>query len=211
MNNTNEYLIRNELIATTNNKHYNGWSNRTKYGYHSYDIEDIHIPGQRNPRKRLEIYKKYVDFHDVILYDFGCNVGAMLHHLPEINTGIGFDYDAKCILAGNNISKILKLENKIKLYHHDFDKDSYLDLKEKIKPNDISLLLSLGSWVASWKDLYSIALEYSKKIILEINNIKEGEPQLNFFQKKQKQITQIADNSNDDSTGNSERQSFLIS
>jgi len=203
--------IKKELRTTTGYSQYNGWNNnRTQYGYHSYNIHDININGQRNPKQRLDIYRKYVDFSNKTVCDFGCNVGAMLHHLPEIKQGIGFDYDNSCIKAGNNISKILNCTN-VNLYTHDFDKDPYKNLIDLIQQFNISFLLSLGSWVSSWQTLYSIAIDHSDIIILETNNIKEGQSQLNFFEKKNKNIQLISENSLDDITNNTKRQSFLIS
>lgn len=206
----NTELIKKELSKTVGHSNYNGWNNRTSYGYHSYDIGDIHIIGQRNPMQRIKIFKQHVSFENKTVVDFGCNVGAMLHHLPEINSGVGFDYDAKCIDAGNKISKLLDLDSKIELYCHDFDQDSYQDLSKKISHFDICFLLSLGSWIKSWRNLYSLACQISSLIILETNNSTEGAPQLQFFNDIGKKIIQISKESLDDSTGNSGRETFLI-
>ena len=126
-----EEEIKKELTTTVGNSHYNGWHNRTSYGYHSYDLDGVKIVGQRNPKIRLDDMKKFINFKDKNVVDFGCNVGAMLHHLPEIKQGFGFDYDTKCITAGNNIAKILGRDN-ISFYKHDFDKDGYDNLKKLI-------------------------------------------------------------------------------
>jgi SAM-dependent methyltransferase len=209
--NYKEDQIKSELIKTTNTSNYNGWNNRTRYGYHSYNIDEVNILGQRNPKIRLDIFKKFITFSDKNVLDFGCNVGAMLHHLPEIREGIGFDFDLNCINAANNISKIFGHKNQ-KFFVHDFDKDTYPDLKKKInfKP-DIIFLLSLGSWVKSWKELYSLCLEYDEIcIVLEINNENEGIFQLEFFEKKGFIPVLILDNSLDDCTNNNKRKTYLI-
>lgn len=204
---TREEKIREELKKTTGYDNYNLWNNRDN-GYHSYNIEEINISGQRNPKQRLDEFRKYVEFKDKIVVDFGCNVGAMLHHLNEIKRGIGFDYDLKCIEAAKNISKILG-RNNLRYYQHDFDKDSYDRLKSKIDEKvDISFLLSLGSWIASWKELYALALEVSDVIILEINNMEEGQEQLEFF--NDCNVTEIIPASLDDITGNTKRKTYLI-
>lgn len=203
-------LIKQQLSKTVGHSNYNGWNNRTTYGYHSYNIGDVSIIGQRDPTKRIKIFKQHVSFENKTVVDFGCNVGAMLHHLPEIYSGVGYDYDVKCILAGNNISKLLELDDKINLYQHDFDQDSYQHLQENIIHFDICFLLSLGSWVKSWKTLYDLACKVSSTIILETNNSTEGVPQLQFFRDKNKQITRISEHSFDDSTGNHDRETFLI-
>lgn len=204
--------IEKELISSVGYSLYNGWgNNRTKFGYHSYNIDEINIIGQRNPKKRLEEFKKHVNFENKNVVDFGCNVGSMLHHLPEIKSGIGFDYDQKCINAANNISGILGYNNQ-KFLVHDFDKEYYNNLKFKIdvKP-DIIFLLSLGSWIKSWRELYDLCLSYDNiQIILEINNEKEGMPQIQFFEDRRYKPEKIVDNSMDDSTNNNLRKTYLI-
>lgn len=205
-----EDKIKEELSKTVGNRKYNGWNNRTSYGYHSYNLDGINITGQRNPEMRLNEFKKYVDFTDKVVVDFGCNVGAMLHHLTEIKTGFGLDYDVNCINAANKISGFLGRDN-LNYYVHDFDKDSYEDVKNKITESpEIIFLLSLGSWIKSWEKLYTISVEYGAKIILEINNEVEGKAQLEFFKKKGLEPKLIMDNSLDDSTGNNRRRTYLI-
>jgi len=207
---TLEDKIKKELVKTVGVKRYNGWDNRTTYGYHSYKIGEVNIPGQRQPKIRLDGFKKYIEFADKVVIDFGCNVGAMLHHLPEIKLGVGFDYDENCINSANNIAKLINKDN-LSYHTHDFDKDGYDNLLNKIteKPN-IILLLSLGSWVSTWRELYSLALEYDAQIILEINNEDEGKSQLDFFTNKGYEPKMIVNNSSDDLTGNNRRRTYLI-
>jgi hypothetical protein len=203
--------IKKLLNQTVGKIHYNGWNNRTEYGYHSYKIGEVDIRGQRNPAKRIDAYKKYISFDNKIVVDFGCNVGAMLHHMPEVDCGLGFDYDHQCISAANEISKILNLKN-LNFMKHDFDKDCYESLNNSLpKFIDIALILSLGSWIQSWKNLYSLCLKKSKLVILEVNNKEEGAPQLDFFRSKGKQIEEIKNASLDDLTGNFRRKTYIIS
>jgi hypothetical protein len=202
--------IKEELVKTVGKGLYNGWHNRTSFGYHSYNIDDINIVGQRNPKMRLDAMKEYVDFKDKNVVDFGCNVGAMLHHLSEINSGFGFDYDNRCINAANNIANILERDD-LEFHLHDFDKDGYSVLKSKIKEKpDIIFILALGSWVKTWKELYTTCIQYDCDIILETNNDDEGKPQLEFFRNSNMNIKMIIDNSKDDSTGNNRRKTYLI-
>lgn len=205
-----EDKIKDELIKTVGNRKYNGWNNRTSFGYHSYNIDDINIVGQRNPKIRLDDFRKHIDFTDKNVIDFGCNVGSMLHHLSEIKNGLGLDYDKECISAANEIANILDRDN-LTYRVHDFDVDGYDDLKNKMDINpDIIFLLSLGSWIKSWKKLYQTALDTGAIIILEINNKEEGKAQIDFFKEKECDVKLIVDNSLDDSTGNNRRKSYLI-
>tara|TARA_R110000868_G_scaffold409728_1_gene695796 strand:- start:758 stop:1387 length:630 start_codon:yes stop_codon:yes gene_type:complete len=203
--------IKDELIKTVGNKQYNGWDNRTSFGYHSYNVGNVNIVGQRNPKIRIDDFRKHIDFTGKNVIDFGCNVGAMLHHLTEIKSGLGLDYDTYCITAATEISNILERDN-LTYRVHDFDKDGYDILKGKIDVDpDIILLLSLGSWVTSWEELYKTALDTGATIILEINNEDEGKPQIEFFKGNGCDVKLIVDNSLDDSTGNNRRKTYLVS
>lgn len=213
--NIQEDKIKEELSKTVVDTFENGWHNqRTPYGYLSYDIGDIHIPAQRNPKIRLDKMREHINFSGKKVLDFGCNTGGMLHHLDEIFRGVGCDYDARCIDAANDINTILGIK-KLEFFRHDFDKDSYEDLRKMIdvtlefKP-EIILLLALGSWVSSWKELYEFSLSYKADIILEVNNEEEGKPQLEFFKDKGCSIKLVSDASTDDSTGNLKRRAYLI-
>jgi hypothetical protein len=204
--------IKNILKKTTEGTFYNGWSNRTTFGYHSLNINNIQIPGQRQPLLRLNKIKKKIDFTNKIVIDFGCNIGGMLLHLPEIKEGYGLDYSNSCIDCGNKIRDILKYNNDLKFFVYDLNN---LNVEEffqtnNIKNIDIIFLLSLGSWVKNWKDLYTKSYQHSKNIILELNNEKEGEPQLELFKSLGATIELISDNSDDDISGNIGRKCYLI-
>jgi SAM-dependent methyltransferase len=208
---TNEDLIKEELIKTTKEKHYNGWDNsRTSYGYHSYNIDDINIVGQRTPKNRIFDMSKFIDFKNKKVLDLGCNVGAMLHHLENIERGIGLDYDGQCVETANNISKILG-KNNLLFKKHDFDIDTFDELSEKIEFNpDIIFILSLGSWVKKWRELYEFCTKYNSIIVLEINNEIEGKEQIEFFKHLNYTVELIIDNSLDDTTNNNNRRTYKI-
>lgn len=204
--------LGNDLIKNLNNriketttqiKLYNNWNNTYFNGYHSFDIYNFKIKGQRDPKKRLEIFKNYYDFTDKKVLDLGCNTGGMLFHLQEIKEGLGIDYDSRCLNFANYLKNILKYDI---MNFEKQDLNNYL-IKDKF---DIIFLLSLGSWVKNWKKLYSNALEKSNVIFLEINNIDEGKPQLNFFKEKNCLIKEIIEKSIDDITNNHKRKTYLI-
>ncbi len=208
-----EELIKIELRKTKNYVKYNKWSNsRTEFGYHSFNIDEINIIGQRNPKKRLEAMKKYVNFTNKNVVDFGSNVGAMLFHLSEIKNGIGFDYDDKCIEAANNIKKILN-DTKSEFFVFDFDKDDFKILKDKInfKP-DIMFILSMGAWVKNIIKLLEFCTDLKGTIILETNNDKIGKQEIDFFKNHNIEVKLIINNSEDDSTieNKSSRKTYLI-
>jgi hypothetical protein len=200
--------IENKLSDTTKLTHYNGWSNRTKYGYHSFNIFNINILGQRIPRNRLDIFKKYINFENKNILDFGCNSGGMLLHLFNIKNGIGFDYDENCIKVARDINKILNFNNNIKFIKKDLNNIN-LDLEIDIEI-DIIFLLSLGSWIKEWEYIYQWSIKNSKIIFFESNNDKEKIKQLELFKKTNCDIKLISNSSNDDSTGNYLRKTYLI-
>lgn len=207
-----EEQIKAELKKTKNYIKYNRWSNsRTNYGYHSFNIAEINIEGQRNPKKRLELMKKHIEFNDKNVVDFGCNVGAMLFHLPEIKKGIGFDFDDNCIKAADNIKVILGYSN-MHFYTFDFDKDDFKILRDTInfKP-DIIFVLSIGAWIKNIIKLYEYCIELGGIIVLETNNDEIGKRDLDFF--KNHKIELIINNSEDDSTPDNKlyRKTYLIS
>jgi len=204
--------IKKNLSNTTKESHYNGWNNRTTYGYHSFKINNIDLLGQRRPWIRLNKMKEYYDFKDKTLIDFGCNTGGMIFHLPELKNAFGLDFNKECIDSCNYISSIIQNNTNytfIKQDLNNFDFNMFLK-KSSITKVDIIFLLSLGSWIKEWKQLYKECLKYSDNIILETNNDIEGKPQLNLFETLNCNITLISDNSQDDITNNFGRKTYLI-
>jgi SAM-dependent methyltransferase len=205
--------IENKIKETTKRTFYNGWNN-SRYqlsGYHSLNIHNININGQRRPKLRIKQITNYYDFENKIVLDLGCNIGGMLLHLPKIKKGIGIDFDELCIKCGNYITDILKF-NDLSFYKYDLN--NFL-IKEfinslNIEKIDIIFLLSLGSWIKNWKKLYIDCIYYSNYILLETNNDIEGKEQLELFDKFNCNINMISENSYDDQTNNYGRKLFLI-
>ena len=189
----------------------NNWSNNTcEYGYHSFNIGDIDIMGQRNPKRRIEEFSKYYDFTGKNVLDLGCNVGGMLFHIPQMNKAVGIDYDLKVINAAKNISKILDVEN-INFIQFNFDTDDYDLLRSQITISpDIVFLLSMGVWVKKRWKLFDFALSFKRPIILETNNEKVNFIELSYFLKKNCKVKLIIDGSPDDATSNNRRKTYLI-
>lgn len=200
------------LHSTTGRQFYNGWKNNEKLesGYHSFNIHNIKTSGQRNPCDRVNKFRTYCDFTNKVVYDFGCNTGGMLFHIEELKEGIGFEFDERCIEAGKFIDNILLRDRSVKLVKADLNEISSDYLTSFSKP-DIIFLLSLGSWVKNWKDLYNICCSFKGcSIFLETNNKQEGVEQVDFFKSKCKTVKKVDDNSMDDSTGNHSRQLYYI-
>jgi hypothetical protein len=201
--------IQEVLEKTVNKTHYNGWNNRLQYGYHSFDIYNIRIQGQRKPIQRLHKIKKFYDFTNKQALDFGCNTGGMLLHLPELKKGVGIDYDENCINAATYIAKKVNFSTDYKFIRADLNAFDFEKELGDYKP-DILFLLSLGSWVKDWKNLYTKSWNLAQTILLETNNDEEGIPQLMHFKQLGARIQLVSESSDDDCTGNLGRKTYLI-
>jgi 2-polyprenyl-3-methyl-5-hydroxy-6-metoxy-1,4-benzoquinol methylase len=197
------------LQLTTKSSHYNGWSNsRKEYGYHSFSIFNVNIIGQRNPIQRITKMRKMYDFADKSVLDLGCNTGGILFHLFGIKSGIGVDFDATCISAANCIKKNLGLYSYLDFIQRDLQKDDISDLF--IKKYNVIFLLSLGSWIKNWKEIYQLAIRCAPILFIETNNDKEGIPQLELFKEHNCTLELVSDCSDDDTTNNYGRKTYLI-
>ena len=201
-----EDLIKKEIRKTQGYSVGDGWdNNRTNYGYHSFEFDNINIIGQRRPKMRLK--EMNYDFTNKKIIDFGCNVGGMLFCMENIDSGLGYDFDEKVINCAKEICHILERDN-LRFEVFDFDKDNYDNLVD-FKP-DVVLILSLGSWIKKWIKLYQYCINLECDIILEINNIVEGKSQLDFFEKQGLSTEEIISESTDDTTNNKRRKTYLI-
>jgi len=190
-----------QILTTRNYTMYNGWGNaRTEYGYHSFNLPDVDIQGQRTPSTRIEEFKKHVSFKDKVVVDIGCNVGGMLFHIPDLKKGYGFDYDDKCIVAANNIAKILD-RNDLVFSTIDLDKVPHDSLNNYINEKiDVVFLLSVGKWISTHKDLYKFFVKQGADIILELNNNRKDKEQLEVFKELGLEPKLIIQGSPDDNT-----------
>jgi SAM-dependent methyltransferase len=204
-------IIKNALRNTVQKKKYNGWANTTEFGYHSFNVFNLNIQGQRNPEKRFQKIKQFYDFTGKSVLDLGCNTGGMLFHIPEIKKGVGIDYDEDCISACNTLRDRFNFSCDLEFYQKDLNECNITEFCKSIhyRP-DIVFLLSLGSWVKNWSELYTNVFNTCDTILLETNNDSEGAPQLELFRSLNTTITLISDKSDDDCTGNRLRKTYLI-
>lgn len=200
-------FINQEIKKTTglNKELENGWYNRTNNGYHSFNIGNINILGQRIPIARINIFRKIYNFENKTVLDLGCNNGGMLFHLTEIKEGVGLDLDERCINFANCMKDVFKFSYDLKFIKKDLNLP--LELNKKF---DVAFLLSLGSWVKNWAQLYKNVSKISKVIFLETNNEKEEKNQLNIMSNLGFKIKLIIDKSLDDTTGNFGRKTYFL-
>tara|TARA_B110000208_G_C11756952_1_gene425494 strand:- start:147 stop:1199 length:1053 start_codon:yes stop_codon:yes gene_type:complete len=205
--------IKNIIIKTTSKNHYNGWNNKriNMIGYHSINIFNINLIGQRTPSKRIDNIIKNINVNNKIILDIGCNIGGMLLHLPKIKLGIGIDYDENCINSANYINNILQFNN-LNFYKYDLNNFNIEIIKKKLEIDkiDIIFLFSMGSWIKNWQQLYLNCINNANIILLETNNDNEGKPQLKLFTDNKWKITLINNSSYDDNTKNYSRKLYLL-
>jgi len=116
-----------------------------KAAYHSLDLGDKIIQGQRNCKERVDIMRKYVDFKDKNVMDMGCNTGNILFQLSDdVKYGIGLDYDSRCINCAHCLNSHYKYN--LQFYVCDFDKTKLNIIDNFInEPIDVVFVLSMGS------------------------------------------------------------------
>jgi hypothetical protein len=200
--------IKEKLVKTTGKVYNNGWHNNTTFGYHSFNIFNININGQRNPKQRLQLIKKHVNFENKVVVDLGCNSGGMLLHLPELKRGFGYDFNKNCIESAKYLNNILKYNNDINFFEKDLNFFNFDTLKNESV--DIIFLLALGSWIRNWKELYTNSVKKANIIIYETNNDKEAIPQLKLFRDLGCDLKLISYESTDDITKNYKRKTYLV-
>jgi len=203
--------IEHALQQTTKSHHSNGWSNdRAPYGYHSFDLWNLSCKGQRNPKKRLDIMRQHYNFTGKTLVDIGCNTGGMMFHCLELKSAYGTDMDVSSIEAAKIIQKQLVIFPTYQFTVANFD-ECEPSVAFPSTDVDVVFLLSLGSWIKKWKEVYIYAVNHASTIFLETNNDGEGNSQLALFTELDCDVTMISAQSTDDCTGNHGRKLYMIS
>jgi hypothetical protein len=186
-------------------------------GYHSFDIFGFYSLGQRNNSTRIDILERHLTLHGRSIVDLGSNTGGMLYHWPSPSHAIGIDFDKRAIFFAKLLKYIIgkqdiEYASRFKFRRQDLDDfdSGYLMNQFKKYRVDTVLLLSIGSWVKNWRELYTYVASFGVEIILETNNDKEGEAQIQHFKNLNMRIKLLSENSNDDITGNSGRKMYQI-
>lgn len=209
---TTIHPIEHALHQTTKSHHTNGWSNdRAVCGYHTFDLWNLQCKGQRNPKQRLDIMRQHYDFTGKTLVDIGCNTGGMMFHCLELKAGYGTDMDMSCIEAARLIQKHLLIYPNYHFTTANFDESEPSVAFPSDVTVDVVFLLSLGSWIKKWRELYRYAIDHAITIFLETNNDDEGAAQIALFEENACDVIMISAESKDDRTGNHRRKLYKIS
>jgi 2-polyprenyl-3-methyl-5-hydroxy-6-metoxy-1,4-benzoquinol methylase len=165
MNNINK--IKNMLRYTTTSKtSYNGKG--FEGGYHTLNICDTVIPGQRKPDDRIRNVP--YDFKNKTVLDIGSNQGGMLYSVHDkINEGVGIDFDYRLVNVANRI-KSSHQYNNINFYVFDLNKEDF-NLINNLSSStyDIVFLLSVCMWIDTWRELCTWCATNIKSCLFETN------------------------------------------
>jgi SAM-dependent methyltransferase len=135
-------------------------------GYHTIEIGDRTLVGQRQPAERLRPVP--VEFAGKTVLDIGCNQGGMLFALPDVRWAVGIDYDRNMVNAANRI-RSLKKRAEMAFYVVDLEQDP-IELIEDFLPEprvDIVFLLAVCRWVTNWQEVISWAARISGAMLFE--------------------------------------------
>ncbi len=178
-------------------------------GYHTLDIKNFHLAGQRHPKERFGLVP--FDFTGKTVLDIGSNQGGMLFNIADkISHGVGIDYDRRVVNAANRIRSYTETRN-LDFYVFDLEKDD-LALIEDFLPGgrvDIVFLLAVCMWTKNWKSVIDVAAKVSKNILFESNGDPEQQKaQIAYLGLRYKYVKKLSDQSLDDKSQQM-RQLFL--
>jgi 2-polyprenyl-3-methyl-5-hydroxy-6-metoxy-1,4-benzoquinol methylase len=165
MNNINK--IKNMLRYTTTSKtSYNGKG--FEGGYHTLNICDTVIPGQRKPDDRIRNVP--YDFKNKTVLDIGSNQGGMLYAIQDkIAAGVGIDANHKLVNVSNRISTSQHYNN-LTFYVFDLVQEEFIFLNNLADTEyDIVFLLSVCMWIDNWRELCAWCASNIKSCLFETN------------------------------------------
>jgi SAM-dependent methyltransferase len=168
-------------------------------GYHTFNLGNKTLRGQRNPEERLKNVP--YDFTNKSVLDIGSNQGGMLNACAnDIKFGIGVDYDARMINVANRI-KEHKENRNLQFYVFDLENENLLYLQDFLPTDkvDICFLLSVCMWLKNWKELITFVQEISETLLFESNgsDIQQKE-QIAYLKSIYREVLLINEISDDD-------------
>ncbi len=180
-------------------------------GYHSLSLGGRYFRGQRDCAARLE--QVPYDFSGKTVLDLGTNRGGMLHCLADrIKTGIGVDYDYKCINAATLVKELNGTDN-LHFYTFDMDREDLGVIDNFLLDNrvDICFLLAICLWVRNWRNVIKFAARTADKLLFETHGTEEQKrEQLDFVRSCYGTVSLVSARSSDD-PGQKERSLYLCS
>lgn len=168
-------------------------------GYHTLELENKVLKGQRNPNARFNNVP--YDFKGKTVLDIGSNQGGMLNACAkEIAFGVGIDYDARMVNVANRIKEHSNAKN-LQFYVFDLEKENLAYIKDFLPSDtvDICFLLSVCMWLKNWKELILFVHAISETLLFESNGSDlQQQHQIDFLKSTYKEVLLINEISDDD-------------
>jgi SAM-dependent methyltransferase len=168
-------------------------------GYHTFNLGDKVLKGQRNPAERLKNVP--FDFKGKSVLDIGSNQGGMLNAIAkDIKYGVGVDYDSRMVNVSNKIKEHSNHKH-LQFYVFDLENENLKYLKDFLPTDkvDICFLLSVCMWLKNWKELILFVKETSEELLFESNGSEEQQKeQIDFLKANYKEVLMINEISDDD-------------
>jgi SAM-dependent methyltransferase len=184
-------------------------ANEFEIGYHSVQLGDLFLKGQRNPGERLATLD--FDFTGKKVIDLGCNQGGMLREIADKTAyGLGVDYDSRMINVANRIKRFNGIKN-LDYYVLDLDNEDINLIKDFSSEDsfDIVFMLSIAVWVSKWKELVQFANSIAPYILFETNGTSEQQTDQIEYLKKTYSIVKLISERSEDDPGQKMRQLFI--
>ncbi len=200
--NDNHDLATKQILNLLNYTKTSGQSyNAQNYpsGYHSFNINEFNMAGQRDPIQRIGLVP--FDFSGKTVLDIGCNQGGMLFSVAaKALHGVGIDYDSRLINAANKIRSHTKQQN-LDFYVFDLEKEN-LQIIRDLLPGEkvnITFLLSICMWIKNWREVIDLTSKISECLLFESNGAKEQQlEQLEYLRAIYGDVKLIQEQSDDD-------------
>jgi len=188
------------MISYAKNPKVSYGGTKYEYGYHSLDIGELLIKGQRNITKRISLIP--YNFKNKTVLDIGCGPGGMLHALSNvINYGVGIDRDYKQINVANAV-KDINSEYLLHFYVMDLINEPLTLIQDFLmvyKKVDVCFFLSLAKWISNWTEVLKYCKSISNTLIFESNGKdQQQQKQENFIKKVYNNVKLISKTSDDD-------------
>lgn len=168
-------------------------------GYHSLTLKGRYFRGQRECATRLAGVP--FDFQDKVVLDIGCNCGGMLHALAgRIRTGVGIDYDYKCINAANAI-RLLNETPQLRFFTFDLERDELRLIENYLQGErvDICFLLSICMWIRNWREVIARTAQLADHLLFEANgSVQQQQEQIEELGRHFQHVEQLRADSPDD-------------
>lgn len=169
--------------------------------YHTVELGDRTILGQRNPSERL--YGVPFNFDGASVLDIGCNQGGMLFQVSDrIRSGVGVDYDCRMVNAANRLRAHRGIGH-LNFYVFDLEKEDLRLLDNFVAGQkvDIIFLLSVCMWIRNWEAVVLKASRTAEALLFETNGTpKQQDDQVHLLRRTYQAVELIRESSPDDPT-----------